>query len=76
MIHLVSLLCTYVAISDVYTNYFKVGERLMKIWKRESAKKEGMYAFFFFFIKLWPKLMSCFATTLTKVLVQRKQMDD
>lgn len=50
----------------------------MKIWKRESAKKEQMYAFFFFFFlfKLWPKLMSCFATTLTKVLVQRKQMDD
>lgn len=49
----------------------------MKIWKRESAKKEQMYAFIFFFLfKLWPKLMSCFATTLTKVLVQRKQMDD
>lgn len=47
----------------------------MKIWKRESAKKEQMYAFFFLF-KLWPKLMSCSATTLTKVLVQRKQMDD
>lgn len=75
MIHLVSLLCTYVAISDVYTNYFKVGEGLTKIWKRESAKKRTDVCIFFSF-KLWPKLMSCFATTLTKVLVQRKQMDD
>lgn len=44
----------------------------MNLQKERDVLKLSLYAF----LLLWPNQCHVFATTLTKVLVQRKQMDD